>query len=35
MLAFGAFAVLVLVLVATPGRPYRQSWHDRFGETQP
>jgi hypothetical protein len=35
MLAFGAFAAFVLVLVATAGSPYRQSWHDRFGETQP
>lgn len=35
MLAFGAFAALVLVLVAMTGSPYRQSWHNRFGETQP
>lgn len=35
MLAFGAFTALVLVLVAAAGRPYRQSWRDRFGETQP
>jgi hypothetical protein len=35
MLAFGVFAALVLVLVAAAGSPYRQSWHDRFGETQP
>ncbi|BDY32483.1 hypothetical protein BN978_06060 [Mycolicibacterium mageritense DSM 44476 = CIP 104973] len=34
MLAFGAFAAFVLVLVAAAGRPYRQSWHDRFGEIQ-
>lgn len=35
MFAFGAFAALVLVLVAAAGRPYRQSWHNRFGETRP
>ncbi len=35
MLAFGVFAAFVLVLVATAGSPYRQSWHNRFGETQP
>jgi hypothetical protein len=35
MLAFGVFAAFVLVLVAAAGSPYRQSWHDRFGETQP
>jgi hypothetical protein len=35
MLAFGAFAALVLLLVAAPGLPYRQSWHDRFGPPQP
>ncbi|CDO33519.1 hypothetical protein BN979_06369 [Mycolicibacterium vulneris] len=35
MLAFGAFTAFVLVLVAMTGTPYRQSWHDRFGETQP
>lgn len=35
MLAFGAFVVIVGLLVATAGRPYRQSWHDRFGEIQP
>ncbi len=35
MLAFGAFTAFVLVLIATAGMPYRQSWHDRFGETQP
>lgn len=35
MVAFGAFAAFVLVLVVAAGRPYRQSWHDRFGETQP
>jgi hypothetical protein len=35
MLAFGAFAVFVLVLIAAAGSPYPQSWHDRFGETQP
>lgn len=35
MLAFGAFAAVVLALVATTGKPYRQSWHDRFGELRP
>ena len=35
MLAFGVFTAFVLVLVATSGKPYPQSWHDRFGETQP
>lgn len=35
MFAFGAFAVFVLVLVGAAGRPYRQSWHGRFGETRP
>lgn len=35
MFAFGVFAALVLVLVAAAGRPYRQSWHNRFGETRP
>jgi hypothetical protein len=35
MFAFGAFAALVLVLVAASGRPYSQSWHGRFGETRP
>lgn len=35
MLAFGAFAAFILVLIGAAGLPYRQSWHDRFGETQP
>lgn len=35
MLAFGAFAAVVLVLVVAAGPPYRQSWHARFGENQP
>ncbi len=35
MVAFGAFAALILVLVGVTGRPYRQTWHNRFGEIRP
>lgn len=35
MLEFGVFVAIVVVLVAVTGRPYRRSWHERFGEMQP
>lgn len=35
MVEFGIFVAVVAVLVAAAGRPYRQSWHERFGEIQP
>lgn len=29
-----AFGALILLLAAVLGRPYSQSWHERFGEIQ-
>ncbi|AWT54821.1 Uncharacterised protein [Mycolicibacterium smegmatis] len=34
MVAFGVFVAVVAGLVAVTGRPYRRSWHERFGEMQ-